>query len=195
MNFFEAWLAGYTDPKKFVDGFIAKPAPHWGLYATLIRGLMDGVLLYLPIAILGRTPPTPSYLSWIATESYYQTLVWLTPLLFIIQWLLGGAIMHVTLRMTDQPGDIDRILNLTGMSGLVVGFVLLIWDWLWFFIGGVDQYFLGISHLVIDIWWFVLVVNGLSRGCGVSRAHALAACLLSFVGVFPFAVIFMRAPY
>jgi len=195
MNFFKVWFAGYTNPKKFMDVIISKPAPHWGLYATLIRGLMDGLLLYLPIAIMGRNPPTPSYLSWIAAESYYQTLIWLTLLIFIIQWLLGGAIIHVYLRMTDQSSDIDQILNLTGMSGLVVALILLIWDWLWFFIGGVDQYFLGISHLIIDIWWFVLVVNGISRGSGVSRAHALGACMLSFVSVFPLAIIFMRAPY
>lgn len=195
MNFFKVWFAGYTNPKNFMDAIVSKPTPHWGLYATLIRGLMDAVLLYLPIAIMGRNPPTPSYLSLIATKSYYQTLIWLTPLIFIVQWLLGGAIIYVFLRITNQSSEIDLILNLTGMSGLVVAFILLIWDWLWFFVGGVNQYFLGLSHLIIDIWWFILVVNGISYGSGVSKAHVTGACILSFVGVFPLAIIFMRAPY
>jgi hypothetical protein len=144
---------------------------------------------------MGRKPPTPSYLTLISTESYYQALIWLAPLIFIIQWLLGGAIIHVYFRIVNQPSDIDQILNIMGMSGLVVAFILLIWDWVWFFIGGVNQYFLGITHLIIDVWWFVLVVNGINQGIGVSKAQAIGACVLSFLGVFPIAVIFMRAPY
>jgi hypothetical protein len=87
---------------------------------------MVSILLYLPIAIMGRKPPTPSYLTIISTESYYETLVWLSPVIFIFEWLIGGVIIHIYFRMVNQASDIDQILNITGMSGLVVGFLLLL---------------------------------------------------------------------
>ncbi|NTU76812.1 MAG: hypothetical protein HGA90_03225, partial [Alphaproteobacteria bacterium] len=54
-----------------------------------------------------------------------------------------------------------------GMGALVVGAFLLVWDWVWFAIGGVDQYFLGYSHLVISLWAVVISVIGLKRIVGV----------------------------
>ena len=195
MNFIQVWFIGYTNPKKFIDELRTKPAPHWGLYSTVLRGLMDSILLYLPIAIMGRKPATPSYLTILPTESYYTTLVWITPLIFLIEWLLGAAIIQTFFRLRNIPSDIDQILNITGVAGLVIGFVLLIWDWFWFFVGGVDQYFLGISHLIIDIWWFVLVVIGIKQVLGIPKWLGFAACILSFLGAFPLAVIFMRAPF
>jgi hypothetical protein len=157
--------------------------------------VFDSILLYLPLALMGLIPPTPSYLTVFPTEGYYQTLIWLTPLIFLAQWLLGGAVIHAVIRLANKSGGFDQILNLTGMASLVVGFFLVIWDWTWFWIGGVDQYFLGISHLVIDIWWFVLVITGLRQAFGVSRATALGACLLAFAIGFPLAVLFMRSPF
>ena len=195
MNFIKVWFLGYANPKKFIEELKQKPAPHWGLFSTLLRGLMDSVLLYLPIALMGRIPPTPSYLTIIPTESYYETLVWLTPVIFLIEWLLGGAIIHICFRMVKQTSDIDQILNITGMSGLVVGFILLVWDWFWFFIGGIDQNILGISHLIIDVWWFVLVVIGINRVMGMSKKLAIRASVLSFIGVLPIAMLIMRAPF
>ncbi len=195
MNFTKVWFTGYTNPKKFIDELKTKPAPHWGLYSTALRGLMDSILLYLPIAIMGRKPPTPSYLTMIPTESYYKILVWITPLIFMIQWLLGAAIIHTFFRLRNIPSDIDQILNITGMSSWVIAFVLIIWDWFWFFVGGVDQYFLGISHLIIDVWWFVLVVIGIKQVLDIPKRLGITACILSFLGVFPLAVIFMRAPF
>ena len=195
MNFIKVWFLGYTSPTKFIDELKKKSAPHWGLFSTLLRGLMDSILLYLPIAIMGRMPPTPSYLTIIATESYYETLVWLTPVILMMEWLIGGVIIHICFRMVNQASDIDQILNITGMSGLVVGFILLLWDWLWFFIGGIDQNILGISHLIIDVWWFVLVVIGINRVIGISKRLAIGASMLSFIGVLPIAVIIMRSPF
>jgi len=195
MNFIQVWIAGCTNPKKFIDELRTKPAPHWGIYSTVLRGLMDSLLLYLPISIMGREPPTPSYLTIFPSESYYNTLIWITPLIFMMQWLLSAAIMHTFFRLRNISSDFDQILNITGMSGLVIGFVLLIWDWFWFFVGGVDQYILGISHLIIDIWWFALVVFGIKQVLGISKRLGITACIFSFIGVFPIAVIFMRAPF
>ena len=71
-GFFRVWLTGYVNPAKLIAGLKDKPAPHWGFYAHMLRAAMDSFLLYLPLFLLGRTPPTPSYLSFIATASWLR---------------------------------------------------------------------------------------------------------------------------
>jgi len=167
MEFLRVWSTGYTNPARFVERLEGQPAPHWGLYAQLLRALLDSLLLYLPLSLLGRIPPTPSYLPSPPTESYYGALVWLTPLVFTIQWLLGGGVIHLLLRLSGRASDVDQILNLTGMVTLVAGGFLLLWDWIWILAGGMTQHFLGYSHLLIDLWGLVLVVVGLRRALRV----------------------------
>ena len=194
MNFAQVWFTGYVNPGRFVDAVKSKPAPHWGFYAQVLRSLMDSLLLYLPVALLGRQPPTPSYLTFIPTDQYYIALIWLTPLVFMAQWLLGAVVVHVVLRLSNRPRDIDQILNLTGMAGLVIAAFLIVWDWLWFVVGGTNRYFLGTSHLIVDIWWFVIMVIGLKRTLGVSVWLGIALSILAFVAAMPFAITFMRSP-
>jgi hypothetical protein len=195
MNFAQVWFTGYVNPGRFVDAVRSKPAPHWGFYAQVLRSLMDSLLLYLPVALLRRQPPTPSYLTFIPTDQYYIALIWLTPLVFMAEWLLGAGVVHVVLRLSKPPSDIDQILNLTGMAGLVIAAFLIVWDWFWFVVGGTNQYFLGISHLIVDIWWFVITVIGLKRILGVSVWLGIVLSVLAFVSAMPFAIIFMRAPF
>jgi len=47
MNYVTLWLTVYINP-----------APQWGFIATLQRGLMDSLLTYLPVYLMGRIPPT-----------------------------------------------------------------------------------------------------------------------------------------
>jgi len=195
MNLAQVWFTGYISPGRFVDALKSKPAPHWGFYAQVLRSLIDSLLLYLPVALLGRQPPAPSYLTFIPTDQYYIALIWLTALVFMAQWLLGAVAIHVVLRLSKLPSDIDRILNLTGMAGVVIAAFLVVWDWFWFIVGGVDQYFLGISHLIIDVWWFVIVITGLKHICGVSARFGILMSILAFAAAVPFAIIFMRAPF
>jgi hypothetical protein len=195
MNFVQVWFTGYVNPGRFADALRSKPAPHWGFYAQVLRSLMASLLLYLPVALLRRQPPTPSYLTFIPTDQYYTALIWLTPLVFMAEWLLGAVVAHVVLRLRRLPSDIDQILNLTGMAGLVIAPLLIVWDWFWFAVGGTNQYFLGISHLIIDIWWFVITVVGLKRILGVSVWLGIALSILAFGAAMPFAIIFMRAPF
>ena len=35
-------------------------------------------------------------------------------------WLANGSFLHVVLRLSKRPSDIDQILNLYGMASLVV---------------------------------------------------------------------------
>jgi len=81
------------------------------------------------------------------------------------------------------------------MASLVIATILIGWDWLWFIIGGTNQYILGISHLLIDVWWFVIVVAGLKQLSGIPVRLGIFLTLLAFAAAMPFAVIFMRAPF
>ena len=194
MHFFPSWLTGYASPKKFAQGLKDAPAPQWGLYALLLRGGLNSLLLYLPLALMGRTPPTPSYLTFLPTDKYYMVLVLLAPIVFLTQWLLGGSVIHLALRLGKIPSDIDAILNLTGMASLVVGGFLLLWDWIWLAAGIGNQYLLGISHLVIDIWGVLLIVTGLQKLLDVPVLQGILLTLLSTLSAMPLAVMFMRSP-
>ena len=195
MDFLQVCLTGYHSPGRFAEALRSKPAPHWGLWATLLRSLIDSLLLYLPLALMGKIPPTAPYITLFSHDTYYATLIWLTPIVFLAEWLLGGSLFHLLLRLFKHPGGIDQILNLTAFAGLVVGAFLLLWDWFWLLLGVGNQYLLGISHLVIDLWWFVLVVVGLKRLLGAPTGLGILVSVLSFLATLPIAMLFMRSPF
>ena len=115
MSFARVWFIGYTNPTRMIEQLRPKPAPHWGFYGQLLHALLDSLLLYLPLALMGRIPPTPSNISIIPTEKYYWVLVWLSPLVLGAEWLLAAAFTHVVLRLSGQRSDMDQILNISGM--------------------------------------------------------------------------------
>jgi hypothetical protein len=192
MGFVRVWLAGYYHPVKMIEQLRSKPAPHWGFWAQLLRAALDSFLLYLPLGLLGRTPPEPSYLSLLPTDQYYWHLIWLAPMVLVVEWLLLAAVPHLVLRLAGRPSDFDQILNIGGMAALLVGTLLLIWDWLWFAVGGVDQYFLGISHLVIALWGTLVSTIGLNRILGVPLWLAVILNLNPIT--VPLKMMFMRSP-
>jgi len=194
-SFLGVWLSGYTNPKRFVDELREKPAPQWGIYGQLLRAGLDSLLIYLPVTVMGRVPPTPSYLSFISTERYYAALIVLTPLVLMFQTLVGASFLHVALRLSGRASDFDQIVNLLGMAALVVGAVLIPWDWFWFAVGGVDQYFLGFSHLVISLWAALLIVLGLKRTLGIPVGLGVLLTLLTIPVGLPMAMMFMRSPF
>jgi hypothetical protein len=194
MSFTRLWFLGYINPVRLIDELRTKPAPQWGLLAQLVRALLDSFLLYLPLALMGLVPPTPSNLSFLPTEHYYAALIGLAPVVLIAEQLMQAAVIHVVIRLTGRQSSFDQIVNIAGMAALVVGAFLLVWDWLWFAIGGVDQYFLGYSHLLISLWAVVISVIGLKRILGVPAWLAALLSLLAMPVALPFAIMFMRSP-
>ena len=194
MAFLRLWLTAYRSPARYADGLRDKPAPHWGLAAVILRGLIDSLLLYLPIYLMGWQPPTPSYIPIFSTEHYYRTLIFIGPPLFLAHWLLGGAMTHVVLRLTRRRSDIDLILNIVGMTNLVIAAVILAWDWLCIAAGWGDQYFLGISHLIIDGWGIAISVIVYKRLLGVPVWLVILLGLLGIATWLPLAMTFMRSP-
>jgi hypothetical protein len=194
MNFFQVWLTGYYNPSRVVDELRTKPAPQWGVYAQLTRALLDSLLLYLPLALMGREPSTSSYLAFLPTKSYYLASVFFVPVFIVAQWILLSGILHLILRLSGQPSDIDQILNITGMAALIVGSLLVVWDWVWIVVGWESDVLLGISHLVLVIWAIVITASGFHRILGLPVWLAVLLNLLWLVLGEPLGAIFMRAP-
>ena len=194
MNYVTLWLTAYINPIRFVDELSTKPAPQWGFFAALQRGLMDSLLTYLPVYLLGRTPPTPSNLSFIPTENYYGALIFLAPIVLVAIWLISSALTHLILKLSYKRSDFDLILNISGFIALVVGSIIILWDGLWLIIGGMNQYTLGISHLVIDIWAIAITTIALKRILSVPVWFGIILSIIGIAVSIPFAIMFMRSP-
>ena len=194
MNYVTLWLTAYINPIRFADELRTKPAPQWGFIAALQRGLMDSLLTYLPVYLLGRIPPAPSNLSFLPTESYYGALIFLAPIVLLAIWLISSSLTHLILKLSLKRSDFDQILNISGFTALVVGSIIILWDGLWLIIGGMNQYTLGISHLIIDLWAIIITTVALKR---VLNVPAWLGIILSIIGIavsLPFAIMFMRSP-
>ncbi|NIN69799.1 MAG: hypothetical protein GTO63_34985, partial [Anaerolineae bacterium] len=125
---------------------------------------------------------------------YYYALVWMAPFVLLAQLLMGSAVVHVLLRLLGRRSDIDQILNINGMAALIVGAFLIPWDWAWIALGVADQYFLGITHLVISLWAIVIMVVGLRRLLSVPPLLSIVLSVITIPVALPFAVMFMRSP-
>ena len=98
------------------------------------------------------------------------------------------------LRLSGRRSDIDQILNVTGMAGLVVGAFLVVWDWGYVLLGGQDPVFLGISHLVIDLWGIWITIEGFRRLLGVPVWLGVVLNVVWLVLGVPLAMVFVRGP-
>ncbi len=194
MGFFAAWLAGYSSPRRYLRLLEAAPAPWWGLCATLLRGALDSLLLYLPLALMGREPSTPSALSFVPTSGYYAFSVFFMPVYFLLLWLLLSALVHLILRLSGREGAIDQVLNVTGMAGLVVGAFLVPWDWIWVALGAGGPAALGISHLVASLWAVALTTPAFRRLLGLPVWLALLLNGVWMAAGVPVSMVFARAP-
>lgn len=148
-----------------------------------------------PSHLISAKSSTPSYLTFLPTEKYYQAAIFISPLFFIAQWLLLSACLHLILRFLREPSDIDQILNITGMAALVVGAFLVGWDWLWIALGWRDPVLLGISHLIIDIWAIAITVLGLKKILSIPVWLGILLNLVWMVLGIPLNMLFMRPPF
>ena len=75
MSIFRVWLLGYARPSRFVEELRTKPAPQWGVYGQLLRALGVSLLYYVPLALLGQVPSTPSAVAFLPTEAYFAVSI------------------------------------------------------------------------------------------------------------------------
>jgi hypothetical protein len=194
MSYLKLWFYFYVNPKKYADNITNSPAPVWGLAATMQRAIMDAVLLYLPIALLGRISPESPYLRFISADNYYFALIGIAPVVLFLEWLLSASAIYLLLRLFKYRSSFDLILNISGFGALGIGSVLLIWDWMWILIGGMNQYLLGTSHLLIDIWGVAISAICLKVLFKVPTWLGWVANIIGIAVSMPFAIMFMRSP-
>lgn len=194
MNFFKTWITGYYNPGKLAGELSEKRSPHWGIYATGIRGLFNSLLLYLPLAIMGKEPTSPSWLTFLPTADYYTVSVFFVPLFFYFTWLFLSAFIHLIIRLLRLKSNIDQILNITGFNSLIIGAFILFWDWLWILTGWHNPPMLGFSHLIIDTWYVIITSVCFIRILNLKPITAVLLNLLWIVTSVPIAMLFMRAP-
>jgi hypothetical protein len=194
MNYAKLWFTAYVNPRRFADELNKAPAPAWGFFAALQRGLMDSLLTYLPVYLLGKVPSEPSNLSFVPTEKYYGALIIIAPLVMIAELLLSSSLMHLILRLSKKRSDIDKLMNISGFTALAIGTIIIVWDAFWLIVGGMTQYSLGISHLAIDIWAIAITTIALKR---ILNVPVCLGILLNIAGIavsMPLAIMFMRSP-
>lgn len=193
-EFLRLWGYGYARPVAFVNGLAAKRGYRWGLAGQALRAMLDSLLVYLPVALLGRVPPTAPVLP-VPPERYYFFLVLAAPPILITEMLLGSVAGHGVLRALGRRSDLGFIVNLSGMTALVVGAVIVVWDWSWFALGYYDQYFLGITHLLLSIWSVYLSCVGLKRHLDVPVPLGILLSIVGVVAALMLAVPLMRSPF
>jgi hypothetical protein len=192
--FLRTWALGYVSPAAFAGTLAGRAGPGWGLAGAGLRAGLDALLLYLPLAWMGRAPSYPSAITFLPTERYFAFLVGLAPLVLLAQWLLLAALTHLLLRLLGRRSDLDVLLNLNGLITLVVGAPLVVWDWPWVLAGSHAYVALGVSHWVISLWGNVLSIVGLRQLLGVPLWLGLGLNVVGFFAAMPLAMVFMRAP-
>jgi hypothetical protein len=184
MDFLHLWFTGLLHPSRAMDVLKARPAPAWGGTAVVVRFVGTSLLVTLPLALLGRTPFTSSYIKFIHDASYYRVWLFLLPLFGLFTWLLMSAVAQLLLRLSCHHTDFDQIANVTGMSMLIPMPVVWAWDLTMIMTGGYGLVVMAISHTIVQAWETVLGVIGLRRVLGLGiRAAILVAVTINLIYV------------
>lgn len=194
MEFLRLWWFGYTRPSAFVDGIMAGRGWLLGFAGQGVRVALDSLFEYLPVALMGWVPPAPPVIP-IPANGYYWFLVFAAPTIIFAEMLLGSVAAHGILRALHRESDLGFLVNVSGMTALVVGAVIVVWDWTWFALGFHDQVFLGITHLVLDGWAIYLSVLAMRRRLGVPVTLGIGLNIVGMVVALSLAVPFMRSPF
>lgn len=143
---------------------------------------------------MGRVPPTPPVIP-IPADRYYWFLVFVAPAIIFAEMLIGSVAAHGILRALRRQSDLGFLVNISGMTALVVGAAIVVWDWTWFALGFHNQVFLGITHLLLDGWAIYLSVLALKRRLGVTVSLGIGLNIVGIVAALALAVPFLCSPF
>ena len=112
------------------------------------------------------------------------------PPLRILVWLMGGAVIHLGLRLARRESNFDLLLNMGGVGYLITMPFILVLDWL---LIGFNAYFVAeYIHSLAALWGVLLTVIGLKKLFGAKTGLAATLALVSAVVTIPFLAIFAR---
>lgn len=187
---FQLWWLGISHPNRAFDAIRTKPAPAWGFWILVVFNLAISLTTDLARWLLGDPPLLESWLTFLPNRDYLFAELFFLPVLRVLLALLGAGVIHVFLRLVNQPSDYDTQVNLGGMTYLIVMPVILVSDWILLIVG---HYELSLYTHPLSIFWSIpLGVIGVRRLLGVGLSYALVGVLLSFVLSVPFLSIFAR---
>jgi len=194
VKFLRAWFTGYWNPGRAVRLIEELPAPGWGLVAVLVRAATVSLLWYLPNHLAGRFPMPAPCLTFVPVEKYYLFLTWFTPIQFLLVWVLGGGVTYLVFRAAGRKTDLDLILNVCGIAGLVSGTAIVVFDMTIRAAGwDMSRNLWGSLHLVLDFWYYAVAILGLRRIVCVPFGLAVGAVAAQFAVALPLAMLVMRA--
>ena len=194
-GFLRVVLLGYWNPAQFAEAVRDVPNPGWGLLAVLIRAAMDSLFIYLPPALMGWRPWPDPTITFLHAETYYWFLVWFTPVFMLFLWVYLAGVTHVVLRLTRRRTDMDFVLNVGGFVQLVVGAVLVVWDWGYFALGMRNPVALGITHWILAQWGTVLVIVAYRKSLDLPVWFTLALYIFTAAASYPIIMLVMRSPF
>ena len=112
------WVRGVVDPVAVMRALPDAGWPRLGLVAVVTRFTVQDVVQTLPLALLGRRPFIPAKLP-VRPEHHYRAQLVFLPVAGMGLWLLMGATAHGLVRLTGQPSDLGRVLDVIGV-GMVI---------------------------------------------------------------------------
>jgi hypothetical protein len=193
-TFLNIWRTGYLHPRRAFLMLRWAPAPHYGLYGILLRAASVALLWMLPRALMGLQPLSAPGYPFITRSNYYWHALWLYPVFEIGCWLLFSGLIHLMLRLVGKQSSYDAILNISGMSTIIVEPALRLWDWLAFALGwNGNLVFLGVSHILLAwSWGTYLAAVAYQEILGVPPRWSVPLSLLVNLLFIPLAAVFLR---
>jgi len=156
MSYTQIWINGYLHPTQAMDAVARLKTPKFGVLCVILRGLLLSVFLYMPFYLLGFEPITPAYLSIFDTPYYFLYAAAFWPVFNLLSLIFLQGVAYTVLRILGYPANFDQMLNLAGLLDLIIGIVLLAFDWM---MVAIDRHenmiLLGLAHILISDPWSI----------------------------------------
>ncbi len=108
----------------------SKTGPYYGLAGVIFCWLGRDLLIIVPWYFMGIEPWQPSYISFLTPENYYFWEMLFLPDFGLLIWLTGSALLYLFLRIVEWPVAFDQVLNLTGITALIIAPIGIVLDWM-----------------------------------------------------------------
>ena len=193
MNYFQLYLAGVFHPARAFDEIRSRPAPLWAFKVLLFFNLLISATSTLARYLLGYGPMMPSSLTFLPDENYLLAQIFFLPVVRMLAWLLGAAVIHLGIRLAGKPSNMDQILNIAGVIYLVVMPYTFLIDWTAIALNLYGSEVIIILHGVVDlVWSLALGIIGLRRLVGIRTKLAVTVSLINVAVGIPLLALFAR---
>ena len=192
MSLIQLWTTGVYRPRLAFEVVREHKSIRWAFGSVLIFNLVISLTTTAAQILLGRGPQLESVLTFIPTEHYLQAEFFFLPILRISLWLLQAAVIHLGIRLTGQPSDLDRILLIGGLTYFVVMPPLLVSDWILVAINRFEVAITMYTHGFVAIWSMILTILGLQTLLRIRRSLAAVPSILALLLTLPYLMIFAR---